>query len=492
MLTAIAFEGNTVVSEKELVSLAASYVGRSVTLADIYELADRVTAIYRSRGFILARAIVPAQTIRDGRLTIRIVEGDIDQVKIQGDAGGAKDYLQAYGHRIASTHPLTAPVLERELLLASDLPGFSVRSVLTPSPIKQGAADLTLVVDPKPVEGFLAVDNRGSKYLGPYEVMGGVFFNDFLGTAGRLGINGVVTPETGPDLAYGAVSYNQPIGWNGLRLFATASYTQTKPGSVLRLLDTKGHATSGDLGLSFPFVRSRDLNVEATLGFSYQDVLSQNFNTNPLFSDHVRTVNASVLANFLDSWGGDSSISLGVTQGLEVFGATKSSSTVKSRVGASGDFTRLNFEATHEQPLFYRFSAMVGFAAQTSFNQSLLASEQFSLGGVSYDRAFDPSQETGDSAVAGKAELRLDALDRAAIFSNVQLYGFYEGGEVYQAKALAGMPDSQTLSSTGAGVRFAVADRFSADLEWAKPLNRDVVGNTSEGSRFFFLVSANY
>lgn len=491
-LSSISFEGNKVLPTSQLQSLAKDYVGRSITLADVYALADRITATYRAAGYVLARAVVPAQTVSDGNLTLKIVEGYVGEVKVQGDAGGAKRFLEAYGRRITAAQPVTADVLERELLLASDINGFNVRNVLTPSATKQGAADLTLVVDRKPVDAYVSVDNRGSKYLGPYQVMAGVFFNDVLGTAGRLGINAVVTPNQGPDLAYGALSYNQPIGTNGMRLFVSASYTETKPGSVLRDLDTKGRATNADMALSFPFVRSRDLNLVGSLGFAYHDVQSSNFVTSPLFSDHIRTLNANVFLNLLDKWGGYSTISASITQGLNIFGATGSGSTVKSRVGADGAFTRANFEATHEQPLFGPVSAMVGFSAQTSFGSPLLASEQFSLGSISYNRAFDPSEVTGDSALAGKLELRWNVLDRLSVLSGLQLYGFYEGGEVFQAKALPGYPDHESLSSTGAGVRFGLADHFSADLEWAKPLNRDVSGSGNRDSRFFFSVSANY
>jgi len=491
-LSSIGFEGNTVLPTSQLETMAKAYVGRSITLADVYELADKITVAYRTAGYILARAVVPAQTVKDSHLTIRIIEGNVDQVKVQGDANGTKSYLEAYGRRISAAQPLTADVLERELLLASDLNGVSVRNILTPSATKQGAADLTLVVDRKPIDAFVSVDNRGSKYLGPYEVMAGLFFNDVFGTAGRLGVNAVVTPDVGPDLAYGAISYTQPIGTNGMRLFATASYTQTRPGSVLRALDTKGRATNGDMSLSFPFVRTRDLNLVGSLGFSYHDVQSSDLTTSPLFSDHVRSVNANVFLNVLDDWGGFSTVSADITQGLNIFGATRSSSTVKSRVGASGDFTRANFEATHEHPLIERFSAMVGLSAQTSFGTPLLASEQYSLGSTTYDRAFDPSEVTGDSAVAGKAELRWNAIDSISIVSGVQFYGFYEGGNVWQSKALPGMPESQTLTSTGAGIRFNVADHFNADLGWAKPLNKVVSATDKRDSRFLFTVSANY
>jgi hemolysin activation/secretion protein len=491
-LSSVDFQGNTVLPNSTLQALAAPYIGRQVTLDQVYELADRVTAAYRDAGYILTRAIVPAQRVSNGHITLKIVEGFIDQVKIQGDAGGARSYLQAYGWRIARVRPLTADVLERQLLLASDLTGYSVRSVLTPSTTVQGGADLTLVVDHKPFDFFVGADNRGSKYLGPYEVLAGVFFNDPFGTGGRLGLNGVVTPDRGPELGYGAISFDQPIGTNGLRLFSSVSYTNTLPGSILRELDTKGRALNGDVSVSFPFIRSRDFNLSTSLSFGYHDVHSQNIVISPLFSDHIRSLTASVYVNGLDDWGGYSTGTASVTQGLDILGATEKGSPDASRAGAGGSYTRANFEITHEQPLFDPVSLFLAGTGQTSFGSPLLASEQFSLGGLAYDRAFDPSEVTGDSALAGRAELRVDAIEHADFISNVQPYGFYEGGEVWESKALPGTPEHETLTSVGAGIRFNLGDQFNADLEWAKPLERQELAFGNKDSRFFFSVGANF
>ncbi len=491
-LTSISFEGNKAIPESRLQALAAPYIGRPVTLAQIYELADKVTAAYRAAGYILARAIVPAQKIDNGHLTLQVVEGFIDGVKIQGDAGGARPYLEAYGRRIQSARPLTAKVLERELLLVSDLTGFQVRSVLTPSASVPGAADLTLVVDSKAVDAFLSVDNRGSKYLGPYEIQGGVFFNDAFDTGGRLGLNAVVTPDKGPDMAYGAISFDQPIGFDGTRSFTTISYTRTRPGAELSAFDTKGRALNGDTSLSHPFLRSRDFNLIGSLGFSYHDVESDNFAVKPLFSDHIRSVNAAVYVNTLDAWGGYTTGSVRITQGLGIFGATRDGSPDKSRADASGSYTRGNFDISRDQPLWDRFSVLLGASGQTSFGKSLLASEQYSLGGDSYNRAYDPSQITGDSALAGKIEPRWNILDEAGPLSAVQLYGFYEGGEVWESHALPGTPKHETLSSGGAGVRFVVADRVNADVEWADPLENDVFGGSHRDSRVFFSIGTSF
>lgn len=488
----VVFEGNTTLPDATLRALAAPYTGRAISLADANELAAKVTAAYRDAGYVLSRAVVPAQNVTDGTLHIRIVEGRIDQTKIQGNAGGARPFLESYGQRITAARPLTAPVLERELLLASDLPGLNVRSVLTASQTTPGAADLTLVVDPKPVEAFISADNHGSRYLGRYEAQAAIFFNDAFGTGGRLGLNGVVTPDSGPDLAYGGVSFDQPLGGNGLRSFSSFSYAATEPGNALRALGSKGSALNASTSLSYPFIRARDFNLQGSFGFDYHDVRSWNAAVDPLFSDHTRNLTASLYMNALDRFGGYSTASVTLVHGLSVLGATKDTDPNKSRVGASGDFTHMNFQVTHEHPFGDRFSIALGAAGQTSFGDPLLASEQFSLGGDMFNRGFDPSEVTGDSGIAGRIEPRFNLFDKLSLASDVQLFGFVEGGEIWQAQSLAGVPDHQSLASAGAGLRFLLANRMNVELGWARPLDRNVLAASNQASRFLFSVGMSF
>jgi hemolysin activation/secretion protein len=492
VLHGVVFEGNTVLPDRTLQAVAAPSIGQPVTLAQVNELAGRIAAAYRGAGYILVRAVVPPQEFDNGRLTIRIIEGYVDKVSIQGNAGGATQLLQAYGQRIAAARPLTKKVLERELLLASDAAGLGVRSVLTASTTMPGAADLTLVVTPKPIDAFVSADNRGSKYLGPEQLQAGVFFNNPFGGARRIGLNGTVTPTGAPELAYGAASLDQPLGSSGLRLFATASYTATRPGSTLLAIGTHGSALNVDGHLTYPIIRSRDLNLLASGGFAYRDVSSGNDLTSLAFDDHVRSLDAGLYANGLDDFGGYTTASLSLTQGLGILGATRMGSLLKSHVGADGQYTRLNAEVTHEQPLVPRVTLFVSASGQTSFNKPLLASEQYTLGGYAYDRAFDPSEASGDSGLAGRAELRWMALDSLSRLTGLQPYGFYEGGRVWQVLALPGTRRSQSLYSAGVGLRFALLHRINASFEWAAPVGPDAAQSSTPNSRLFFSVGTNF
>lgn len=491
-LRSVSFEGNATLPDATLQGLAKDYIGKEISLAQVFELASRVTATYRAQGYILARAIVPTQRINDGQLQIKIVEGFIDKVTIEGDAGGARSLLEEHGRRIAAIRPLTAEVLERELLLAQDLAGFRIRSVLTPSATTPGAADLTLLAERHPFNAYIGVDNRGSKYLGPIEITGAAFANDVFGTAGQLGLTAVVAPQGGPEVAFGAISFDQPLNASGLRLYTLLSHTRTEPGSTLALLDTRGRATTFEASLSYPFIRSRDLNVIVQGGVTSRDSKSDDALVKPLFNDHVRSVNAGVYVNALDTLGGYSTLSASFTQGLDVFGASTMSDANRSRLNADGKFHRVNFEVTRLQPLIPDVNLLVGAIGQTSFGDSLLSSEQFGLGGLVYGRGYDPSELTGDKGLGGKAELQWNAIERAAFVSGVQFYGFYEGGAVWRVQPLPGEKQRESLASTGIGVRLAAWDRAKLSLEVAKPLTRKVAAEGDRDPRVYFSMGMSF
>ena len=62
-----------------------------------------MTKAYREAGYVLSRAIVPAQKISGGSIHIAVVEGFIDQVTVQGVTSPT---LVAYGEQLEALAPL--------------------------------------------------------------------------------------------------------------------------------------------------------------------------------------------------------------------------------------------------------------------------------------------------------------------------------------------------------------------------------------------------
>lgn len=59
--------GNTVFSQQEIDKLLAPYKKRSLDFAELFQVRAAITQLYVSRGYITSGALIPPQTIKNGR-----------------------------------------------------------------------------------------------------------------------------------------------------------------------------------------------------------------------------------------------------------------------------------------------------------------------------------------------------------------------------------------------------------------------------------------
>ena len=71
----------TAYPESKLDIYTKPVIGKKVTLVEVYDIAQRITQYYRDDGYVLASAYLPPQGIKDGIVTIQIVEGYVGEVK---------------------------------------------------------------------------------------------------------------------------------------------------------------------------------------------------------------------------------------------------------------------------------------------------------------------------------------------------------------------------------------------------------------------------
>jgi hemolysin activation/secretion protein len=429
-LREIVVDGASVYAQAQLRPLYAGLLGKTVSLADIYGVADAITAQYRRDGFILSRAVVVAQQITDGRVHIRVVEGFVSHVSIQGREDPV---LRGYADRIAAARPLKDADLERALLLMNDLPGVSARSILSPAEGIVGGSELTIVVERKAVDATVTLDNRGTKYTGPLQLLSQVSLNNVSGRSDQLGLQFVTEPADAGELRFFELDYAIPLGDDGTRLSVSASGSEGMPGYTLQsdVLRTNTSGETVTIRLSHPLIRSRARNLIADVSFtltnSYNDQIALPSQTRLVssFSDRVRAIRAGLSYDTTDRWGGNDFVRFELSQGLPIFDASPNGALSDvSRRGGRSVFTKGTIDASRLQDLGAiapGLSLLLGFGAGWSFGQSLLASEQFGLGGAQFGRGYDPSELTGDYGAAGKLELRYDLAPDA--FSGIAAFG---------------------------------------------------------------------
>ena len=110
--------------EKLIESLRKQRLRRlaGMTIGQIQEVAAAVTERYRSAGFILAQAIIPAQEVDDGVVKVEIFEGKLGAVTFQGNEMYADAVLAAPFKELIDS-PVSAAGIESAILTTSDYPG---------------------------------------------------------------------------------------------------------------------------------------------------------------------------------------------------------------------------------------------------------------------------------------------------------------------------------------------------------------------------------
>src|SRR5688572_11888878 len=78
--------GARLYSEPELLALTGFVPGTVLTLSELQAMAERITAHYRSQGYFVARAVLPAQEISDNVVTIAVSEGRYGKVELRNQS----------------------------------------------------------------------------------------------------------------------------------------------------------------------------------------------------------------------------------------------------------------------------------------------------------------------------------------------------------------------------------------------------------------------
>ena len=488
-LKRLLIQESTVYKNRQFFHLYRNFLGKQITLEHIYRIADAITKKYRNAGYILSKAIVPPQKIDDGVVRVNILEGSIDRVRVQGRLAGPKMLLNAYRKRLLNSRPLHAKDLERYLLLIDDLPGVSVKSVLTPSKDRPGTSDLTLILENKPFDAHAGADNRGTKFNGPFQLFAGVSENSFLGFYERIGLQGVMTSN--PDeLLYINGFYEVPVTNEGTMFNLSGSVSNSKPGSSLEVFNVEGETFTFSLGFTHPFIRSRGENLRANLGYTHRNTQTDILGTLDS-EDRLRILDLGVVYDYADRFHGINLISFNISQGINILDATEPGSLNLSRSQGKSDATKISGKLQRLQQLAPSWMLMGSATWQYSF-EKLLASEEFGIGGLGYGRAFDPSEITGDQGLGIKLELQKAFQLRKKFLRNLQAYAFIDYGSVWNRAPTPTGARQQELTSVGLGTRFNLTKYLSGYVEIAKPLGREVAAEGNKDPRVFFSLSARY
>jgi len=457
--------GNTVVSDAELEKIAAPFENRPVTSTDLEELRRQLTLYYVNRGYVNSGAVLPDQTISDGVVEIRIIEGRLGRIEVEGTRHFRKAY---FANRIAlhAGPPLNLVNLQEELqTLLRDPLVSSINAELAPG-VRPGDAVLTARVVEAPRYDFGAVlDNKLSPSLGEYALT-------FVGEARNLtGWGDVLSGSFGfaEGIPYDVkLRYRSPL--NARDTTAAVYYERAKSKVVqepFSELDITSSVETVGLQLMQPVYRtsSRQLSLGAALEKreSQTTLLGEPFPFSPGVGENGKAV-VSVLRltqDYLDR-GRDQVLALRSTFsfGLDAFGSTVNSDAPDSRFRAwLGQAQWVRRVAERGDQVHVRLNAQLT-------NDSLLPLEQFSVGGLDSVRGFRTNQLVRDQGYTASVEYRRPFFANPSGWQNVQLAVFLDRG--WAKNKVEPNPSPSGLTGVGAGLIWVPSPRYSAEVYFAK------------------------
>ena len=484
-LRTISLEGNTVVSTAELLDPHRSEYGRDVSVERIYEIAAEMTAVYRSRGYILSAVVVPAQEIADGEVRLVVVEGFLSEVRFEGYTGNRDGMFSKIRASLLAERPLRLRSLERTILLLNDLPGIVAQGVLHRSATEDGGSELVVRLARQAVGFEAGVNNRGSEVQGPTRYATTLSLNSVFGALEGTQLT-YLAASTSSQLKYGAASqsYRLSAAGTSLRIFASKSKSTPDLGVDFQDFNLETDTEEAGIELVHPLVRSRTRNVSLAGLLTYHDGVTDSAFEPNLTQDTISAVRVGLTFDAIDEFRGVNLLDIRYHHGIDAFGASDKSDPNLSRSGGRPDFSKATLYLARLQSLGGGFSVLVAASGQYAFS-NLLSPEEFAYGGEPFGRAYDGSELVGDSGAAGKLELRytIDRFGRGGM----TFYTFLDAGRVWRRLG----PDDVDLDSQedatayGGGLRFSLGRWLTGYGEIAVP-NKIVAAEGNDDTRYFF------
>jgi hemolysin activation/secretion protein len=463
---ALHLTGAHVYSDAELLALTGFTPGTELSLSDLRRMATKITDHYHNEGYFLAQAYLPAQDIKNGAVTIAVLEGQFGNIELRNKTNLSESVVHSRLGGINSGDTVNIKSLENRLLLLSDIPGVNVSSTLTPG-ATLGASDLIVDVDPgRRVTGSIDADNAGNRYTGEYRAGGTVNFNNLLGRGDVATLRGVTS---GRGLNYGRASYQMPLGKATVGIaYSRLGY---RLGKEFGSLDAHGTADIASVYGSYPLIRSRNTNLSAQVGYDHKRLRDR---ADDFVSNRkADAVNLSLLGDHRDNFGagGLSAFSLTATTGKINIQTPEVRAYDAATARSNGHYNKIGFSAMRLQNLTRSVSLYAGINGQFA-SKNLDSSEKMSLGGVNGVRAYPEGEAWGDEGYVVNVEARwLLPQFSPNQLGQIQLVAFADTGTTTSHKDpwFPG-PNRRTLSGAGVGVNWMDYNNFAVKVSYARKL----------------------
>lgn len=474
LINKIIVSGNTILPNSEIYAIVASFEGKELSMADMQQVADLVSDAFRQKGFITTRTILPPQQLDNNTLELKVVEGQMGNVDVQGNRFFKK---RLFTKRMSNQQgeALNYNRLRADLSALNQAPDRSVKAVLTPGK-EPGQTDVILnVKDRLPIHVGLSYDNYSSKYIGKHGFSGNLTHNNLLGFDDILTIEYRQAPSMN---TYQLVSgrYLFPVT-SSTQLGLYVAHNDLELQKDFEILDAEGQSDVYSIFVNQDLLTKDNYRIRGSLGFDYKDVYNYLLGEEDS-RDKLRVVKLGLNVDGTDQFYGRNIVNNETSTGIPDFmGGSESIDDKSSRVGTGSKFIKNKTDVLRLQQLPWDANVLLKGQVQLS-SHALPAVEQYQLGGINNVRGFAPGAAVGDSGETFTGEFSVPVYFlpqsievpyyKTKLYDAIRIPLYYDFGHVTLRNPQVGEKKETSLSSIGTGLSLSLPEdlTFRLDVAW--------------------------
>ncbi|MGF1865973.1 ShlB/FhaC/HecB family hemolysin secretion/activation protein [Enterovibrio norvegicus] len=384
--------GNSVLPTTKITQLVSPFEGQCLGAQNINQVLKVLTNAYVSKGYVTSRAVLEPQDLGSGTLTIRVIEGKIGGVALNGENSEAFAMaLPSYAGEILNLRDI-----EQALDQINRLPRYDAKIEMLPGE----AIGETVVAFTTPDAGWhqigLGFDNGGQKSTGDSQLRFNLTGSNLLGLLDLWQVSASTSSEfssrfdsqslrTSLSVPFGYFTFGQSYTYSG--------YKTTVDSSNFSFVST-GNTSSYNSDVNWLFHRDNISKSSLNLALNY--TREKNFIDDVklvLGSRNLANVSLS-LSHATRLGGGFLTVSPRYVRGVKLFNSETDKG--KTTGSPSAEFNKGELTLQYTLPITDRVTVTTTGFGQWATNP-LYGSQRMSIGGLYSVRGFKEQSLSGDA-----------------------------------------------------------------------------------------------
>ncbi|MDD5432706.1 MAG: ShlB/FhaC/HecB family hemolysin secretion/activation protein [Candidatus Omnitrophica bacterium] len=470
----VVITGATIFKPEDFRPIYQQFINKKVNFKDIEFIIEKIKAKYKKEGYLTTTVYLPEQDIKEGRIEIRVAEGRMGHLTIEGNKWFSSELIEKYFH-VKKNEILNINKLQRDALRLNRNSDLEVKTIISPG--KEAlASDITLKIKDKfPWHFGISSDNQGTRLTGKYRGLFSLRSTNVSGAGDSLYWSNLFNSRTFGE----SFSYNHPIGTYGTKFGIDFTYFDMKLWKEYKSFDITGNSQIYTPHINWELALKDNFESYLNLGMDFKSIKKHTLGVITA-SDQLRTPFFGFNFSKTDAFGGGGQTSFNPKFNFSTssfLGASHRNHPTSSRAGTGGFFFKYEQSISRIQKLPFGSYCLLRSQFQIP-SHTLPSVEQFQLGGANSVRGYPEGDYLAD--IGGNLNFDwvfpnyLIPKDWKLKYSDLPLQRqiepvvFIDMGGGQLKKVIPGEKYKRFLVGVGGGLRIHLLNTLFARLEWAR------------------------